>query len=466
MSLPSPFGPTVRAESLVYARTSVCACDHKLGRGKTSAFIASGALGALGVLGALSIPGVATASTFYLFGAGTDGIATVGARAAGATDGSASYYNPAGLAFGEGYGAEASAVYMVSDLNAAGQSQDFLAPFGVTITGDADIPLSEPLKGMFRVGTSVYALPDALMETRMRFRDDPAFTYYDGRTSRLALVPALGVRLKKWLGFGIGANLLADLSGPSSLRPAASGALETAVVQEAQAAVAPIVGVTVQPVDELRVAAVWRQEFGAFNQVVAYSEVGGVPLTGEVVGESFYTPEAVTLALSLALSDDFGAEVDASYLYWSEWRGPLLDISAKLPGVDLKSHENPKVWQDTWTIRASGHYTARFDAVGVTVQGGVGYEPTMIVDDAQRDSMLVDGDKLLLGLGVNVDVHDTPFTVGIAGQNQQLLNVVGRNTSCVQDCDVSDESPQLETAPIGGAGSVWAFSLGMGVSFR
>ncbi len=442
------------------------ACGNRLGPRRRRSPIASVASCALLAACALHVATPATASTFYLFGAGPDGVAAVGARAASAIDGSASYYNPAGLAFGEGYGAEASAVYMLSGLKPAGKSQAFLAPFGVTITGDADIPLEEPLKGIFRIGTAVYALPDALMETRTRFRDDPAFTYYDGRTSRLVLVPALGMRIKKWLGIGIGANLLADLSGPSSLRPSSSGALETEVVQEARTAVSPIVGLALQPIDELRIAAVWRQSFGAFNQVVAYSEVGGVPLLGEVTGESFYTPEAVTLAASLALSDSFTAEVDASYLYWSEWRGPLLEISAELPGSNLRSQPNPEIWKDTWTVRASGRYTAQLNAVDVTVQAGVGYEPTMMVDDPQRDSALLDGDKLLLGLGVNVKIRETPFKIGIAAQNQQVLNVIGTHTSCIEGCRVSDESSEFETDPIGGSGSVWAFSFGMGVSFR
>lgn len=423
-------------------------------------------LAALTAAAAFHLAGSASASTFQLFGAGTDGIATVGARAASASDGSASYYNPGGLGFGQGYGAEASGVTLLSGLTAAGSPQEFLSRFGVTITGDADVPLGEPLEGVFRIGTAVYVLPGALMETRTRFRDDPVFTYYDGRTSRLVLVPALGVRVTEWLGVGIGANLLADLSGPSSLRPAASGALETEVVQEARSAVSPIVGITFQPLDALRIAAVWRQRFAAYNEVVAFSEVGGVPLTGEVVGESFYTPQALTLAASFALTDAFTAEVDASYLSWGEWRGPLLDIAAELPGVNLGSRPNPEIWQDTWTVRASGRYTARLDAVDVRVQAGVGYEPTMMLDAAQRDSMLVDGDKLLLGLGMNVKVHDTPFNVGIAAQNQQILNVVGEHTSCVANCNASDESQELETSPIGGSGSVWAFSLGMGVEFR
>ncbi|HNS97594.1 MAG TPA: hypothetical protein PKL73_11640 [Polyangiaceae bacterium] len=93
--------------------------------------------GFIGVVLTVLVLGVsfaASASGFDLFGVQAQGIAEVSARTAAARDGSASYYNPGGLALGQGYEVDLSALGVMSQLEVQDRSYAIDEPWGATVT--------------------------------------------------------------------------------------------------------------------------------------------------------------------------------------------------------------------------------------------------------------------------------------------------------------------------------------------
>jgi hypothetical protein len=67
---------------------------------------------------------------------------------------------------------------------------------------------------------------------------EPFFPYYDNRSQRLVLLPALGVRVSDRLALGASLNVLGGVKGPAQVLPGASGALESRIALRATTTVA------------------------------------------------------------------------------------------------------------------------------------------------------------------------------------------------------------------------------------
>ena len=192
--------------------------------------------GFIGVVLTVLVLGVsfaASASGFDLFGVQAQGIAEVSARTAAARDGSASYYNPGGLALGQGYEVDLSALGVMSQLEVQDRSYAIDEPWGATVTVAAAVPLQGPLANRIRLGLALQGFGNTLMKLKLREASRPFFPYYDNRTQRLVVIPALSVRLAEGVGLGLGINTLAGMQGPIDVREGQSRMMEARVVQEA-----------------------------------------------------------------------------------------------------------------------------------------------------------------------------------------------------------------------------------------
>lgn len=435
---------------------------------------------ALAVAGSV-LPAKARASAFDVYGFGPRGVASVGARAARADDGTSTFYNPGGLALGHGYHVQLGALYALSELTAQRHAVDFSDPAGVTIGVDGDIPLTGPLAGVLRFGYGGYALPDKLMHLGTPSRSDPVFPYYENRTQRLVVLPALGVRLADWLGIGVAANFFAGVSGPSQVAHGAGNALEARIDQEARSALAAIVGVQARPSDDFSLGLVYHQEFASPNLTRTLSDVGGVPLVVNVnLEQAFFTPDTFVLAAASKPTRRMDLELDVAYERWSAYRGPTMTADAALPGVSLRSRAEPHLWRDIWTLRAGASY--RFD-VGtkheLILDAGAGFEPSVQKSLQQGETNRLDGDKLLVGLGGSLVLHDVlPNTLRIGlgvqaqkvGSYSQEKRVCAARGQCASDqvWGRDPDNPSLGIDNPGypklqGSGSVWAFAASLGV---
>lgn len=376
----------------------------------------------------------ARAGALEVQGAGPEGAAEVNARAARADDGTAAFYNPGGLGLGEGAGATLSAMWGVSSLAVQGKTTPLADPFGVTLALDATVPLPGVLRGRIRVGFAGYLPPASALHIVTREAGTPFFPYYDNRTQRLVLMPALAVRILPGLAVGVGLNLLGGVSGPAVVTPGASGAPEPRLDLVAATSVAVNAGVRYDPSRRVHLALAFRQRFAVPVNVDTSALIGGTPLAVSVVTRgALFDPTTLVAAGSFDVGRA-SVELDASYAAWSAYEGPFMQVHATFPGVDIRSALPTSPARDVVSLRAAGTY--RFDVGRSTVvlRAGAGFEPSMLKGERQGTTNLVDGDKLFVGLGATVALRGVlPFTLRVAaGANVQGVFPFGQDKRACQ----------------------------------
>jgi hypothetical protein len=343
----------------------------------------------------------ARAGAFDVEGVGPVGVAELSARAARADDGSAAFYDPGGLAFGRGVRLEIAPTLGVSALSAQGKAQPLEDPFGVTLTFDATVPFTGFLHDRIRLGFAAYIPPTVALRFIAHPADTPFFPYYDNRTQRLQLLPALAVRLRDDLGVGVGLDVLGGVSGPASVDSGASGAPEPAITLDATTSVAVHAGVRFDPSPRAHLALVFRQRFSVPAAIDTTATIAGTPLAVDVATASaLFDPMTLVAAASFDLGRA-SLELDAAYAAWSAYGGPFVGVTATLPGVNVASMLPSSPARDVVSLRAAGTY--RLDvgrASELLLRAGAGFEPSMLSTFQQGETNLVDGPKLMGGLGV------------------------------------------------------------------
>lgn len=422
----------------------------------------------------------ARASAWELFGFGPEGIASVSARASSATDGSAAFYNPGGLAFGRGSSMELSGLGALSLLDAQGLRQQIRDPVGGNAAIDADVPLRGPLEGKLRVGVGVYSPPSHLMRLQLRSATDPFFPYYDNRTQRLTMIPALAVAPAPWLGVGAGANILAGVSGPVDVREGQSRGLETLLDQRVSTVVSWLVGARAD-VGPWHLSAVFRQQFAVPFHVVTTANVAGVPLMVDVsTASALYDPATVVLGTSLDVTSAVDVEANAAWSRWSAWDGPLLGIDTTVSALSLSSHAPDGLVQDTWSLRGAARWwVSRSANREIRLSAGLGYETSMLDQGAQQGrTNFIDGDKLLVGVGATARFPGfvgRALRLSLGAQLQRIAPTDRAKIPCTSvpcppdtvvgpDTDRPDEGINNPGYPsLSGSGGVIVMSAGVGV---
>jgi hypothetical protein len=439
----------------------------------------AGAPRALALLGCLAGARTAQASAFEVHGFGPAGVAEIGARAARADDGTATFYNPGGLGLGRGVRAELAPTLGVSALAAQGKTIPLEDPFGISLAVDATIPLEGPLSDRIRFGFGGYLPPASALRLIARPAATPLYPYFDNRTQRMILLPALAVRLAGGLAVGAGVDVLGGVSGPADVRAGASGAPEPRIDVEATTVAAARVGVRLDPAPHVRLGLVYRQGFAVPARITTAAEVGGVPLDVAVdVREALFDPATFVLASSF----DLGRatfEIDASYARWSDYAGPFVQTSADLPGVHIVSEPAPALFRDVIGLRAAGSYAFSLGPrAELTARAGAGIEPSILNGARQGRTNLLDGDKALAGLGATLrllEILGSALRIGAGVSATAVLpseqakiacarapcprgTVAGPDPARPQEGIDNPGFPRLK-----GGGVMWAGSLGVGV---
>jgi hypothetical protein len=205
---------------------------------------------------------------------------------------------------------------------------------------------------------------------------------------------------------GVGVNVLGGVSGPATVNEGASGAPEPRLALNATTSVAVNVGVRFDPVKGLRLGLAFRQQFAAPAVVDSSAVIAGVPLTVNVgTNSALFDPTTVVAAASVDLGR-LGLELDASYAMWSAYQGPWVSVQATLPGVNLLSVLPERVARDVVSLRGAGTYRLDVGASSeVVLRAGAGFEPSMLLSAQQGMTNLLDGDKLMGGLGATLSIH-------------------------------------------------------------
>ena len=437
------------------------------------------AIAAIAAIVASSASHNARADAFGVLGAGPEGVAEVNARAARADDGTAAFLNPGGLGLGQGARVSIAPMLAVSRLSAQGEAIPLADPFGIAIAFDATIPFEGPLRDRIRVGFLGYVPTASALHLVTRRSDAPFFPHYDNRTQRLVLMPALAVRLLDGLAIGVAFNVLGGVSGPAKVTTGASGAPEPRLDLDAATALAVNAGIRFDPSPRVRFALAFRQRFAAPAVVDSEATIAGVPLAVSVKTKTaLFDPTTIVAAGSFDLGRA-SVELDASYAVWSAYDGPWVSVRATLPGVDVASSLPTRPARDVVSLRAAGTY--RFDVGArsdIVLRAGLGFEPTMLGPKAQGVTNLVDGDKLLAGLGASFALRGVlPVTLRISlGANvTRVFPFAEDKRACVvAPCSLGTVSGPDATRPsegitnpgyprLEGQGAFFSTALGLGV---
>jgi hypothetical protein len=376
----------------------------------------------------------AAASAFDVQGFAPAGVAEVNARAARADDGTAAFYNPGGLGLGKGVRVEIAPAIGVSRLSAQGEALPLTDPFGISLAFDATLPFEGVLKDRIRIGFGGHIPTAGALHLTAHASDQPFFPYYDNRTQRLVVIPALAVRLLDRLSVGVGLNVLGGVSGPASVQVGASGAPEPRIALTAATAVAVNAGVRFDPTEQVHLALAVRQRFAAPATVDSTAVIAGVPLAVSVATESaLFDPTTIVAAASFEIGRAT-AEVDASYAVWSAYDGPWVSVKATLPGVNAASFLPAHLARDTVSLRAAGTYRASVTPCSdLTLRLGAGFEPSMLKSTRQGITNLVDGDKLTGGLGATLTWHtvlNATFRFGLGANLTRVFPYNQDKTVC------------------------------------
>ncbi|MEP7124536.1 MAG: hypothetical protein ABJE95_26645 [Byssovorax sp.] len=435
---------------------------------------------ALGICAALVAEGEARAGAFEVLGFGPTGVAEVNARAAHAADGTATFYNPGGLAFARGTSIELAPTLGLSALSAQGRAIGLDDPFGISIALALTVPLEGPLKDRIRLGFGGYLLPSGLLHLVARPGETPFYPYYDNRTQRLVVIPALAVRVTDRLGIGLGVNVLGGVSGPAAVQPGASGATESRLDLEATTRASVHAGLRFELAPYARVAFVFRQKFSAPARVTTTAEVAGIPLAVSVGTESaLFDPAALVLASSFEVGRA-SFEIDATWSLWSAYDGPFASVRASLPGLDIASKLPASIARDVVSLRAAASTRIAIGAgADLVLRAGAGAEPSMLKGKAQGRENLIDGDKILGGLGASLVLHDVlsvrSIRAGIGLGTQVVLATSQAKRACAAQPCAADTvaGPDASNPSLGitnpgfprldGGGAFWSGSLGIGV---
>jgi len=430
-------------------------------------------------MAALLAPQQTYASAFDVQGLGPEGVAEAGARTTSAEDGGAAFFNPGSLALGQNAATLAIApIVSVATLRAQDSPLPFEDPFGITLTASASIPFEGPLANRLRLGFSGHFLPTTALRLLVRSREQPFYPYYDNRTQRLVAVPALGIRVAKWLGIGFGANVLAGVQGPAKLEKGATGAPEPRIDIAANTVISGIFGIRIDTTHRSRIALVVRQSFGIPLDIDTTADMGGVPLATNLKAPSaMFDPLTIVLASGFDIGH-FHVEGDISYAKWSDWQNPFLTVQSTLPGVNLVSRSSPRFFRDTMSFRIGGHQPWRTSATtSLVLRAGIAAEPTNLAGALQGMTNLVDGNKLTLGLGATFAKHVLGKTVRIGfGASGQFVSGFTQDKQPCQavPCPVTTVAGPDPNRPSTGitnpgyprltaSGALFSFSLGAGV---
>lgn len=342
----------------------------------------------------------AAGSSADLFGLGSPAAGTAGAVVATADDYAACFYDPAGLAAADHASLHLGWSAADARLRAGRRAVD-LEHAGGFVLG-FNLPLALPLPWLpgLAFGLAVHAPPDVAVAIHARPPDEPAFPYFESRTARWLVLPALALRLPAGWAVGVAVDLFAGIRGPFELREGPTGAVEGRAAFEMFTTAAPIVGLRWTPLEELALGLTWRAEFAAPAATVTTIDAGGAATRLAASVDGLFRPHTLTLGAAWT-PRRARLELDLAWARWSAFHGAAADVAAELQGVAIDPRELELPFQDAFGLRLGGEYRFPLGHAAFTLRGGYAFESRILPADAPGAAQL-DGHKHRLATGFGV----------------------------------------------------------------
>jgi long-chain fatty acid transport protein len=384
-----------------------------------------GALAATALgLALLLVAGRSHANPIDAYGFGSRAPALAGAVSADVEDGSASYYNPAGLVRGDdlridiGYGAA------VPSLKINGRDLEVDASHGLALGIVAPARIG-PVK--FAFGALVWMPDQRVTRTRSLPFDQPRFVLYDNLPQRIIFSANLALQLTRSLFLGGGLTFMSRTTGSASLRgtielgDAEASQLESAIDVNLASVRYPQAGLLWRVSRLLSLSVVYRHSY-LLTSDLAFRIDGNIGNPALVEGgylrvqtrtTDLFQPWQLVAGAAFKLRHDIELLFDLTYARWSEFPvaagGFELDLDVKQfqPLVKLAPPQSypPSGFRDVVTPRL-GVEVALLDRdrLGLDLRGGYSYSPTPVPEQIGLSS-LADSDKHTFSVGAGLELR-------------------------------------------------------------
>jgi long-chain fatty acid transport protein len=406
------------------------------------------------------------------FGFGSRGTALGGATSADVRDGSASFYNPSGLALAERTELGAGFAHVSYRLDAGGERAriDSLSVLEASLAARGEIA-----RLPFAFGLAL-ALPNGHLSRMRSLREpDPHWVLYENLpelvdlSAQVALRPLDGLTAGGGVGFLAAARGGFDVTGTVPLSDGKGSEYDAKVRHEVDADLTsvrfPVLGITILPSDRLSFALVYRGEArleqritGTLEGNVDAARLFQIPVryAFETSAVTAFLPRQIVVGSSVVVSPGLRANLDLAWQQWSAYPSPAsssttaLDakvpagLPINLPGSSAAAPLAAPDFSNRLVPRIGIEYVANLrPRFGVALRAGYAFERSPAPREQLRTAF-IDADRHIGSFGtglawqkaapwlpevVRIDMHaqlsEWPSSTMIIGSPRNMLNVNG-----------------------------------------
>lgn len=330
---------------------------------------------------------------------------------------------------------------------------------GVTLP----LPFGGVLAQRLALGFSAYSPRELVTRAELLYADTPQFPLLAPRAQCLNLATGLGALVHPRLRVGAGVQWLASLVGSVSVTGSDEGTTTTVVRDELVTSLAPVVGVSAEPVDDVHLGLVWRDEHQSKVDVqIRVSELGALELPKlNIAGMAQYDPEQVDAEIQW-VPDPWSLVLGVRYRRWSAFPGflgPTFECPADEPVCGAQAASDPG-FSDTWSPKgALGFRFAVAERAQVELRAGLAYEPTPVPEQRNRSNTW-DNARVVAsaGYGLRFEAGGVPLSIELAFQQHWL-----RERAHVKVSEAKQLQPGFGNVVT--RGQIQLFAAALGVEF-
>lgn len=280
------------------------------------------------------------------------------------------------------------------------------------------VPFGGLLRGRVGVGLGFFTPTEIIVRGRVLQPETPQFVNLPDRVQTVALQLGVGVDLGRGFRVGAGVMAMAGLSGAVLVTTDATGRAGSRIDTQLVATYAPVVGLRFDR-GAWRAGVVYRGELEARFRVTIDAPDLGVPIpTLDIAGLAQFDPAQVGLEAAWRRGD-LTVMAGLTGKRWSAYPGPNAATTPASPAPPAPE------FRDTVVPRLAVAWARQWDdGTGLSLRGGVFYEPTPApLPTAARQYL--DNDRLALTAGVGLSARAGGSTLR-ADTALQVHHLIGR----------------------------------------
>jgi long-subunit fatty acid transport protein len=384
------------------------------------------------------------ASTFSL---SSRAAALAGASAATADPASAPLLNPAAAAHGDGLHLKLGYLFAHPMLRYNGAPSSVEDVHGFTL-GLSVVVLERSPRGLplrLALGLALHVPDRWLARIYLVEPTRPSFVMWEGPVQRMVANPVVALRVSEMFSVGAGATLLADGAGSAHLVLGYAGTqtrTDAALDLELRLRAAPLVSVTVEPIEQLVLAAGFTGELAMDMDLYVTAELDAPGLEGDaliaVAGTNDFTPATLWAAVTARPHARLHLHLFGSYVMWSRANAffartrAALDLGGERTLLEGAVPCEPL--RDSWTVAAALEGGVPLPArLVLSLRAGYQYRPTPVPEQTGFTTY-ADSDVHVMSTGLGLRTAPERSVELALGFSIQLQRVTPRAT--VKDPDV------------------------------